>query len=147
MKKRKVAAGESSRLDPSSLSLLLNDDNEGEAKAHSAKKYHTKCQIEKDVSFVTAKQALEAKAKNGGQMSYKWYTNYMAELKQTTVGCHMVIAKEDTQNRLRALEKAAAADMALVPSVTRRVSPVPPLGGPSIISRDSVECQHGLGST
>ena len=50
--KRKEAAGESSRQDPSSLSLLLDDADEGEAEEHSAKKYHRKCQIEKDVVVV-----------------------------------------------------------------------------------------------
>jgi hypothetical protein len=43
----------------------------------------------------------------------------MAELKQTSVGCHMVIAMEDIRNRVRALEKASAAALASVPSVTR----------------------------
>ena len=66
-----------------------------EAEECSAKKYHTKCHIEKDVVPVAAKQALEAKAKNGGRMPNRWYTNYMAELKPTVVGCHMVIATED----------------------------------------------------
>ena len=50
--KQEVAAGESSRRDPSSLSLLLDDADEGEAEEHSAKKYHRKCQIEKDVVVV-----------------------------------------------------------------------------------------------
>jgi len=38
----------------------------------SAKKYHTKCQIEKDVIHAAAKRALDAKAKNGGRMPDKW---------------------------------------------------------------------------
>ena len=46
---RKLAAGESSRQDPSSSTLLLDDAYEGEAKECSAKKYPTKCKIEKDV--------------------------------------------------------------------------------------------------
>ncbi len=48
---------------------------------------------------------------------------------------------------MRALEKAAAADLALVPSVTRRVSPVPPSGGPSILTGDSAEHQPDATST
>ena len=57
------------------MSLLLNDGAKGEAKECSAKKYHMKCQIEKDVILAAAKQTLEAKAKNGAQtMPDKWYT-------------------------------------------------------------------------
>ena len=77
------------------MSLSLDDADDGEVKEHSAKKYHLKCQIEKHVVLAAAKRALKAKAKNGGQMPNKWYTNYMAEFKQTPVGCHMVIATED----------------------------------------------------
>jgi hypothetical protein len=47
--KQKVAVEESSSQDSSSLSLLLDDANEGEATKCSAKKCHTKCQIKKDV--------------------------------------------------------------------------------------------------
>jgi hypothetical protein len=57
------------------LSLLLDDNNEGEAKECSVKKYHMKCQIEKDVVLAAAKRALEAKGKNGGRMPNKWYAN------------------------------------------------------------------------
>ena len=80
--KRKEAAGESSGRDPSSssLSLAFSDIEE-----RSAKKYHTKCQIEKDVIHAAAKRALDAKAKNGGRMPDKWYTKYMAEMRQTAV--------------------------------------------------------------
>ena len=45
---------------------------------------------------------------------------YLREMKQTGVGCHMVIATEDIQNRVRVLVKAAAADLALVQSVRRQ---------------------------
>ena len=145
--KRKVATGESSRQDPSSSSLSLDDTDKGEAKERSAKKYHSKCQIENDVVLATAKRALKAKAKNGGRMPYKWYTNYVSELKQSPVGCHMIIATEDIRNRVRALEMAAAADLVLMPRVTRRVSPVPPSGGPSILTGDSAERQPNAAST
>ena len=64
--KQKVAAGESSRRDPSSSSLSLDDADKGEAEERSAKKYHSKCQIEKDVVLAAVKRALKAKAKNGG---------------------------------------------------------------------------------
>jgi hypothetical protein len=50
--KQKVATGESSRRDPSSLTLSLDDTNEGGGKERSAKKYHTKCKIENDVVVV-----------------------------------------------------------------------------------------------
>ena len=75
--KRKEAAGESSGRDPSSssLSLAFSDIEE-----RSAKKYHTKCQIEKDVIHAAAKRALDAKAMNGGQMPDKWYTKYMCRV-------------------------------------------------------------------
>jgi hypothetical protein len=111
--KWKEAAGESSGRDPlsSSLSLAFSEIEE-----RSSKKYHTKCQIEKDVVHAAAKRALEAKAKNCGRMPDKWYTKYVSELKHTPVGCHMVITAEDIRNRVRALEKAAAADLALVPA-------------------------------
>ena len=66
-----------------------------EIEERSAKKYHTKCQIEKDVVHAAAKQALEAKAKNCGRMPDKWYTKYRAEMRQTQAGCHMVITAED----------------------------------------------------
>ena len=59
----------------------------------------------------------------------------------------MIISTEDIQNRVRALEMAAAADLALVPSVTCRVSPVPPSGGPSILTGDSAERQPDATST
>ena len=52
-------------------------------------------------------------------MPDKWYTKYMAEMRQTPAGCHMVITAEDIRNKVRALEKAAAAD-------SRRVAQVPP---------------------
>ena len=122
--KRKEAAGESSGRDPSSssLSLAFLDIEE-----RSAKKYHIKCQIEKDVIHAAAKRALDAKAKNGGRMPDKWYTKYMAEMRQTPAGCHMVITAEDIRNKVRALEKAAAAD-------SRRVTQVPPPSGGSSIS-------------
>ena len=48
-----------------------------EIKERSAKKYHTKCQIEKDVVHAAAKRALEAKVKNCGRMPDKWYTKYI----------------------------------------------------------------------
>jgi hypothetical protein len=67
------------------------------------------------------KQALETKAKNGGQMPDERYTNYVSKMKKTPVGCHMVITTEDIQNRVRVLEKAAAADLALVPSVRHQM--------------------------
>ncbi len=102
----------------------------------SAKKYHTKCQIEKDVVHAAAKRALEAKAKNGGQMPDMWYTKYVAEMRQTPAGCHMVITAEDIRNKVRALEKAAAADSISVSSVTCRVAQVPPSGGSSILTED-----------
>jgi len=68
--KRKEAAGESSGRDPSSssLSLAFSDIEE-----RTAKKYHTKCQIEKHVIHAAAKRALDAKAKNGGRMHDTWY--------------------------------------------------------------------------
>ena len=53
--KWKVAAGESSRQDPSSSSLSLDDANKGVAEERSAKKYHSKCQIEKDVVLAATK--------------------------------------------------------------------------------------------
>jgi hypothetical protein len=142
--KRKEAARELSGQDPlsSSLSLAFSEIEE-----RSAKKYHTKCQIEKDVVHAAVKQALEAKAKNCGRMPDKWYTKYVSELKQTPVGCHMVITAEDIRNKVRAMEKAAAADLALVPSVTRHVSPVPPSGGPNILTRDSAKRQPDATST
>ena len=76
-----------------SLSLAFS-----EIKERSAKKYHTKCQIEKDVVHAAVKQALEAKAKNCGRMPDKWYTKYVAEMRQTPAGCHMVITAEDIRN-------------------------------------------------
>ncbi len=75
-------------------------------------------------------------------MPDKWYTSYMAELKQTPVGCHMVITAEDiNRSRVRALEKASAAALALasVPSITFCVSLVPQSGGPSILTGASAE--------
>jgi hypothetical protein len=94
--KRKEADGESSRRDPLSSSLSLGDnDNKGETEERSAKKYHTRCQIEKVVVHAAAKRALEAKTKNGGRTLDKWYTKYMAEMRQTLAGCHMVITAED----------------------------------------------------
>ncbi len=77
------------------MSLLLDDDDKEEAKECSAKKYHTKYQIEKDVVLAAAKQALEAKAKSGGRVPNKWFINYVAKLKETPEGCHMVITTED----------------------------------------------------
>ena len=53
------------------------------------------CQIEEDVVLAAMKRALEAKAKNGGQMPDKCYINYVAKWKQNLVSCHMVIATED----------------------------------------------------
>ena len=124
--KRKEAAGESSGRDPSSSSLSLAFS---EIEERSAKKYHTKCQIEKDVVHAAAKRALEAKAKNCGRMPDKWYTKYVAKLRRTPLGCHMVITAEDIRNKVRALEKAAVADSILVSSITHRVTQVPPSGG------------------
>jgi len=80
-------------------------------------------------------------------MPDKWYTNYMTELKQTPVGCHMVIAAEDIRNRVRALEKASATALASVPSVTYRVSLVHPSGGRSILTGTSAERQPNAAST
>jgi hypothetical protein len=131
--KQKEVAGESSGRDPSSSSLSLAFS---EIEECSAKKYHTKCQIEKDVVHATAKRALEAKAKNCGRMPDKWYTKYVAKMRQTPAGCHMVITAEDIQNKVRALEKAAVADSILVSSVTRRVAQVPPSGGSSILTEE-----------
>jgi hypothetical protein len=146
--KRKEAARESSGRDPSSLSLSLGgNDDKGETKERSAKKYHTQCQIEKDVVYAAAKRAPEAKAKNGGRMPDTWYTKYVAEMRQTLAGCHMVITAEDIRNKVRALEKAAAADSILVSRVTRRVAQVPPSGGSSILTEDSVEPQPHAAST
>ncbi len=59
----------------------------------------------------------------------------------------MIIATEDIRNRVRALDMFAAADLALVLSVTCRVSPVPPSGGPSILTGDSAEYQPDGTST
>ena len=71
----------------------------------------------------------------------------MAELKPTPVGCHVVIATEDIRNRVIALEKASAAALASVPSVTCRLSLVPPSGGPSILTGASAEHQPDAAST
>jgi len=43
-------------------------------------------------------------------MPDKWYTKYVAKMRQTPAGYHMVITAEDIRNKVRALEKAAAAD-------------------------------------
>ena len=86
--KRKEATGELSGRDPSSSSLSLAFS---EIEERSAKKYH----IEKDVVHAAAKRALEAKAKNCGRMPDKWHTKYVAEMRQTPAGCHMVITAED----------------------------------------------------
>ena len=101
--KWKEATRESSRKGCSSLSLLLSDNNDnGEAEGLSAKKYHTKCQIEKDIINTATQRALVAKTNNGGWMPDESYTNYTTELKQTPAGCRMVIATEDIKNRVRA---------------------------------------------
>ncbi len=71
----------------------------------------------------------------------------VAELRQTPVGSHLVIATEDIPNRMRASEKAAAADLALMPSIMCCVSLVPSSGGPSILTGSSVECQPDGTST
>jgi hypothetical protein len=71
----------------------------------------------------------------------------VAELWQTPEGYHLVIATEDIQNRVRKLEKAAAADLALVPSITCCVSSVPPSGRPGILAGDSIECRPDAAST
>jgi hypothetical protein len=68
-------------------------------------------------------------------------------MRQTLVGCHMVITPEDIRNKVRALEKAAAAGLILVSSVTHRVAQVPPSEGSSILTKDSVEPQLHAAST
>ncbi len=91
--KRKEAAGESSGRDPSSSSLSLAFS---EIEERSAKKYHTTCQIEKDVVHAAAKRALETKAKNGGRMPDKWYTQYLAEMRQTPTLKDLVVSQLKT---------------------------------------------------
>jgi hypothetical protein len=76
-------------------------------------------------------------------MPDKWYT----KMRQTPAGCHVVITAEDIRNKVRALEMAPASDSILVSSVTRRVAQVPPSGGSSILTEDSVEPQPHVAST
>jgi hypothetical protein len=66
-------------------------------------------------------------------------------MRQTPAGCHKVITVEDIQNKMRALEKAAAADSILVLSVTRHVAQVPLSGGSSILTKDSDHLRRATG--